>query len=33
MGRHVGRSGVEFPAQLFHELANRIADVRYQRVA
>ena len=33
MGRHVSHSRMEFPAQFFHELANRIADVRHQRVA
>jgi len=33
MGRHVSHSRMELPAQFFYELANRIADVRHQRVA
>ena len=33
MGRHVSQSRVEFLAQLFHKLANRITDVGHQRVA
>src|SRR5260370_26925466 len=33
MGRQVSRSRVEFPTQFFHELANRIADARHQRLA
>src|SRR5208282_2696870 len=33
MSRHVSDSRVEFLAQLFDKLANRIPDVRHQRVA